>query len=347
MSSPSLNPSTVSRHSGRILFGKVQNGANTALGPAVAGKNASAPQPVFKDWRGHQRAQSGFLGPQTPHIQRQIERIYAKAAQWPNPTPVIAEQPESANVITDDFGFAEPAVIFNRPHPNDHLSSPPTEFYRNPSIGIGTSSQPFHQQLTYPSQQMGGHYLDLDSTSHHTGIFNHDGVSSHYGNYGGTGVDDGALSGGYGGMGGNLTNYGPNPHQIGGNNPSNLNAFAASGKFDGQPGVYFREMHKKMKVKDKVITELAGIIDMLEINYGISIDDQNETLEKLMGIARSLEEEARNGGTAVPADEGKSKWYPPNTRYERLIPQQDAHPMLQLPALRNLNTANRPLITSV
>lgn len=349
MSYPSRNPSPDPRSFYQTSFRKIRNCANAELGPAVAGKNAANPKPVFKDWRGHQRAQSVFVGSQIPQIQRQIERIHAKAAQRPKPTPVTAEQPGSANMVRDDFGFAEPAVSFNRPHPNDYLSSPPADSYRDLSIGIGAFNQPFHQQLSYPPQQTGGNLMAWSPTAHHTGASTYHGAGGHYGMgfYGGMGGNEGGMGGGYGGTGANFTNYDPNPHQTGGSNPSNPNDFAPSGQSDGQPGHYFREMHKKMKVKDEVITELAGIIEMLEINYGISIDDQNETLEKLMSIARSLGEEAPEGGKAASAGEGKGKYCHSSTRYKRLISSQDAHLMLQPPAPRTLNTANSLLITSV
>ena len=255
---------------------------------------------MYKDWRGRQGAQSGVIGPQNPQIQRQIERFHAKAAQRFNPTPVITGQSGSANMVEEGYAFAEPAVNFNHPHPNHHLSSSPAESYRNLSIGIGASSQPFHQQLSQPSQETGGSFTASGPTAHHAGTSTHHGVGDHYG----MGGNDGGMGGGYGGMGGNITNYDPNPHHIIDKTPSNLNTSAPSGQSDG---IDFWEMQKKMKVKDKVITELAGIIEMLEINYGISIDDQNETLEKLMSIARSLEEEAREGGNAVSVGKGKGK----------------------------------------
>lgn len=216
-------------------------------------------------------------------------------------------------MVKEEYGFAEPAVNFNHPHPNDHLSSPPADSYRNLSIGIGASSQPFHQQLSQPPQQTGGSFTASGPTAHYAGVGDHYGMGSNYGSMGG---NHGGLGGGYGGMGGNITNYDPHPHHIGDNTPSNLNASAPSGQPDGQAGIDFWEMQKKMKVKDKVITELAGIIEMLEINYGISIDDQNETLEKLMGIARSLEEEAREGGNAASAGKGKGRHNHPFTKYK-------------------------------
>lgn len=206
-------------------------------------------------------------------------------------------------MVKENFGFAEPAGNFTHPTLIGRRSFPPADSYRNSSIGIGASSQPFDQELSQPPQQTGGSFTASGPTAQYTGASTYYGVGEPYG-----------MGGGYGGMAGNITNYSPYPHQSGDNAPSNLNASAPSWQPDGQAGIDFWEMQKKMKVKDKVITELAGIIQMLEINYGISIDDQNETLENLMSIARSLEEEARDGGKAASAGKGKSKHYQPFTK---------------------------------
>ena len=144
------------------------------------------------------------------------------------------------------------------------------------------------------------------------------GGSTHYGsdNHYGIGSDNGGMSGHYD-MGSNLTNYGPGgPHQFGGNSPNRPNTFASPDHFGGQPDGPTQKMRKQMKVKDKVITELADIVEMLEINYGISIDDQTDTLQKFMNIARSKEEDAkkaREEGTAVSSGRTTGK-YPINVR---------------------------------
>lgn len=303
VSFPAQYPSPHSGPSHQNSLWKARNRANAKLGPAVAGKNATNPQPVYKDWKGHQRAQSVVVGPQIPQIQRQIERIYAKAAQRSDHTLVKAGQPETANMVKEAFSSTEPAGKFNRPHPNDEFSSPLADSYRNMSIDIGASSQPFHQQLSHTLYQTGGDFTAPGPpTGQYPGASIDYGAGGHYG-----------MGGNYGGMGGNINNYGPSLHHFGDNSPSNLNISAPSGQFDGQAGHYYREMLKKIRVKDKVISELAGIIEMLEINYGISIDDQNETLEKLMNIAHSLEEEAREGGNAASTGEGKGKYYLPST----------------------------------
>ena len=213
-------------------------------------------------------------------------------------------------MVGEGFGFAEPTVNLNHPNPTDHLSFPPADSFRNLSIGIGPFSQPFHQQFSQPPQQTGGMFTASGPTAHYAGASTQHGVGDHYS----MGSNYGGMGGGYGDMGSNTTNYDSNPHHIGDNTPSNLNASAPSWQPDLQTGTDFWEMQKKMKVKDKVITELAGIIEMLEINYRISIDDQKESLETLMSIARSLEEEAREGGNAASAGKGKGKHYHPLTK---------------------------------
>lgn len=98
-----------------------------------------------------------------------------------------------------------------------------------------------------------------------------------------------------------------------------LNPSAASGQSRGQPSTSIEEMQKQLKVKDKVITELAGIVASLEINYGISIDDQTHTFQNFINIARSMEEEARAAGnpTASSGRVNQSKSSPPHPSVKR------------------------------
>lgn len=91
-----------------------------------------------------------------------------------------------------------------------------------------------------------------------------------------------------------------------------LNASAASGQSRSQSSTSIEEMQKQLKVKDKVITELAGIIESLEINYGISIDDQTHTFQNFINIARSMEEEAREAGNATAPDRVNQGYYHPH-----------------------------------
>ncbi|KAL9072348.1 MAG: hypothetical protein Q9161_003667 [Pseudevernia consocians] len=271
--------------------------------PAVAGKNATNPQPVYKAWKGHRPQHSTVAGPQ---IQKQIKHIYAKAAQHSKPTPIQAKQSEIAKMVKEEgCGSAEPAVNFNRPHPDDRPSPPPADSHRNLSTDFEAPGHPFHQQFSRYPHQAGGNFMASSPSAQYIS------GSTHYG----IGSDYGGMSGHYG-MGSNLTNYGPGPHQFGGNSPNSPNTFASPDHFGGQSDGPTQKLRKQMKVKDKVITELAEIVEMLEINYGISIDDQTDTLQKFMNIARSKEEDAkkaREEGTAVSSGKTTGK-YPINVR---------------------------------
>ena len=275
---------------------KARNRANTKSGPAVAGKNATNPQPVYKDWKGHQRAHPAVVDPQ---IQNQLKHIYAKAAQPSTPTPLKAEQSETAKMVKGEwFGSDEPAVNFNRPHPDDHLFLPPADSYRNMSIGVGASGQP-------SPRPMGGNFVPPIRATQDFGGSTHYGIG---GDYGGTGGNYAGMGGNYRGMGDNPANYGPGPHHSGRNSLDNPNTSAPSGPLAGQSGGPIQEMQKQMQVKDKVITELAGLVEMLEINCGISIDDQVDTFQKFMTIARSMEDEAREAGNAASTGNGKGNY---------------------------------------
>lgn len=96
-----------------------------------------------------------------------------------------------------------------------------------------------------------------------------------------------------------------------------LNPSAASGQSRGQSSTSIEEMQKQLKVKDKVITELAGIVASLEINYGISIDDQTHTFQNFISIARSMEEEARGAGNATASSGGVNQSKSSPTRRQR------------------------------
>lgn len=269
--------------------------------PAVAGKNAKNLQPVYKDWRGHHRAHSAV----GPHIQKQIEHIHAKAAHPSTPTPVRAEQSQTAKMIKrEGSGSAEAAADFNRPHPGDHLSSPPAESYRNMSIDIGASGQPFHQQFSLFPRQTGSNFAPPSPAARYTSGTTQYGLG---GPYGGLAGNHGSMSGNYAGMGDNQPNYGPGPHSFGGNTSGQ-----SVGPSNGPT---------EMQIKDKVITELAGIVEMLEINYGISIDEQTEAVQKFMNVAHSLEEEARRAGNAASSTPSASTpaYGKPAANHERIM----------------------------
>ena len=93
----------------------------------------------------------------------------------------------------------------------------------------------------------------------------------------------------------------------GGNSPNIVNTSAVSGRYDGYSSSLDEEMRRQLQVKDKVITELAGIVEMLEINYGISIDVQTNAFQTFVNIAHSMQEEARQEGKADSAGGTKGR----------------------------------------
>ena len=211
------------------------------LGPAVAGKNATVSQPVYKDWRSHQ-AHSAAIA---PGILRQIQHIHSKAAEISTLAALKAEQSKAGDIVREDGSRpVEPAVYYDRAHPGDSTSPASADAYHSISIGVNTSSRHSQQHLDHSPRQIGGNFLP------------------------------------------------PSP--------------AASDSL--------QEMQKQMKVKDKVITELAGIVEMLEINYGISIHDQADALQKLTNIAHSMKEDAREAENAPsPTNKTASKFPPPRS----------------------------------
>ena len=84
--------------------------------------------------------------------------------------------------------------------------------------------------------------------------------------------------------------------------------FAASSHHVGHSTDVMDTLQRQIKVKDKVIAELAGIIESLEINYGISIDDQTQTFQNVLHIANSMAEEAHEADNAASPDSTKGKY---------------------------------------
>lgn len=189
-------------------------------------------------------------------------------------------------VRTEASSFAEPAADCNRAHPDDPISPGPAGSYDNLSTGIGEFKQPIQQHFSRSPRQMGGHFVPPDPAARHKSGWTHHGKG-----------------GSYGGLGGN----GSSPQHFSGHSPNNPNASAASGQSEGKLRVSTEEMQKQMKVKDKVITELIGIVESLEINYGIAIDDQTNAFQKFVSIARSMEEEAREAGNSASSTMTKGK----------------------------------------
>ncbi len=95
----------------------------------------------------------------------------------------------------------------------------------------------------------------------------------------------------------------------GGNSPNDFDASGTSDQSGGHSSGFTEEMQKQIQVKDKVITELAGIVELLEINYGISIDHQTRAFHDFVNIARSMEAEAREAGNAASSSMTKGNYH--------------------------------------
>ena len=74
------------------------------------------------------------------------------------------------------------------------------------------------------------------------------------------------------------------------------------------------ELQDQIKVKDKVIACLVDIVELLEINYGITIDDQMQAFHNLMNIAQSVKDEERENTSPSSTAQGK---YPVNVMSTR------------------------------
>lgn len=286
--------------------------ANAKLERAVAGRNATILQPIYRESKRHHRARLPVADTQ---IDRQIQRIHAKAKQLPTRTPVKTQQPPSSGMVKQEqSSFAGP-FNYNQLHPDDSMSPAPGGSYRNLSIGIGTSNQPMQRPFDSSPHQFGGSFVPFSPAAHYPSSPTHFGAGGEYGMggdygstggvYGDMGGDFGDPSGHYSGTGGgygHMNDRGPDPHHLGSGHNPNL---SSSSTQPGDPSDHLiRELQQQSQVKDQAITELAGIIAMLEINYGFAIKDQTDTLETLLRIARSMkEEEAR-------AAEGTSPYLP-------------------------------------
>ena len=107
----------------------------------------------------------------------------------------------------------------------------------------------------------------------------------------------------------------------------------------GQPTISIEEMQLQLKVKDVVITELASIVELLEVNYGISIDDKTKTFQTLMNIAHSMKKEA---GTATSSTMPEGKHPRHRTSIKEANPRPQSAPLIfQLLHPGLLSTATR------
>ena len=302
--------------------------ANAKLERAVAGRNATILQPIYRESKRHHRAHLPVADSQ---INRQIQRIHAKAKQHPTRTPVKAQQPPTSGMVKEERSSFDGPFDYNQVHPDDAMSPAPGASYRNLSIGIGTSNQPMQRPFDRSPHQSGGSFVPSSPAAHYPSSSTHFAAGGEYSICG----DYGSIGGGYGDMGGNygdpsghysgtgagyghMSGRGPDPHHLeGGYNPNR----PSSSTQPGDPSDHLiRELQQQSTVKDQAITELAGIIAMLEINYGFAIKDQTNTLETLLSIATSMkEEDARAAqGTSpylphlsIPISQKKTNQSPP------------------------------------
>lgn len=188
-------------------------------------------------------------------------------------------------VQDERFSSTEPQVNFNRVYSDNTMSPAPADSHRNMSFGMGAFHQPFQQHFDGSPYPMACSPVPPSPVARGTGGF-----------YGGMGDNEG-------GLGGNA----PDPHRFDCNSTIISDAFAPSGQSGGHSDGPIQAMQRQIQVKDKVITELAGIVEMLEINHGITIDDQIDTCQELLKIARSMEEEACQAGSAASSSQTKGK----------------------------------------
>ncbi|KAM0804223.1 hypothetical protein BDR22DRAFT_655108 [Usnea florida] len=300
---------------------------------AVAGRNATISQPGPRESKRHHRAR---LAVGDPQIDKQLERIRAKAKQLPTRTAVKAQQPPTSSMVSEErSSFARP-FDFNQPHPDDYMCPAPGDSYRNLSIGIGASNQPVQGPFDRSPHQFSGSFVPSSSAAYYPSRSTHFDASGGYG----MGGDYGSMGGGYGahysgpsshfgGIGsghGHISGSGPDPHHFGGWDNPNL---SSSSTQPGNPSDHLiRELQQQSQVKDKAITALADIIAILEINYGFAIKEQTDTLETLLTIARSMKKEeqvpvaqdpASNTPPAAPKPRQTPSYGHPPAHHERIM----------------------------
>ena len=186
-------------------------------------------------------------------------------------------------IKAEDSSFTEPTINYNRAHNNVSPSPAPAGSYRRTS--------------------MNGNIVPLEPAAQHKGSWTQQGIGGSLSVGGNHSID-----GSYGGMGSprRMVGSGSSPQHFGSNSP-NINTFADSGHSGGHSSGSTQEMQKQMEVKDKVITELASIVESLEINYEISVADQIRTFQDFMNIAHSMEEDAREVKKAASSSNIKGK----------------------------------------
>ena len=177
---------------------------------------------------------------------------------------------------------------------SDNLISPTSaDPYPSMSIGIGDTKQPTPQTSTCSSCHYDCHFVPPSPTAQRDSGWTHHRVGDNQ-----SVGDDYSVGGGHSGMGSqhHIGSNGSDPQQSSSNSPETFNASAASGHHVDHSSGSIETLQKQMQVKDKVIADLAGIVEALEIMYGFSIDDQTQTFQNFLHIAHSIEEEACAAG---------------------------------------------------
>ena len=185
------------------------------------------------------------------------------------------------------------AIDYSRAQSDDVMSPTSADPYPSMSIGIGVTKQPTQQPSSRSPHHFDGHFVPPSPTARHDSGWTH----HHVGDDHSVG-DDYSIGGGHSGMGSHnhMGSNSSDPQQSSSNSPQNYNASAASGHHVGHSSNSIETLQKQMQVKDKVIADLVGIVEALEINLEFSIDDQIETFQKFLHIANSMEEEACAAG---------------------------------------------------
>ena len=173
---------------------------------------------------------------------------------------------------------------------------PPTSAkpYPSMSIGIGVTEQPTPQRSNCSPCHFDSHFVPPSPIDQHDSSWTHPRVPDDH-----CVGDDYSTGGAPSGMDSHnhMGSKGYDPQQSSGDTPKTFHASAASGHHVGHSNSSFETLQKQMQVKDKVIANLASIVEALEVNYGLSIDDKTQTFQDFLHIAHSMEEEARAAGS--------------------------------------------------
>ena len=172
---------------------------------------------------------------------------------------------------------------------SDGVMSPTSaDPYPSMSIGIAVTKQPSQQRSSRSPRPFDGDFVPPSPTAQYDNGWTHHRVGGDHG-----------ISGGHRGMGSH-NHTGSNdsdPQQSSSNSPKIFSASAGSGHHFGHSSGSIETLQKQMQVKDKVIADLAVIVEALEINFGFSIYDHTQIFQNFSHIALSMEKGARAAGS--------------------------------------------------